>query len=217
MFPKFILVETNSSTCTSLIPSVETHHLPQSAKPFRSLYMTDMLVALFLNHDITTPYCFFSRDEKRTGRSILGWLKFLWWFNNRTLENIYLILIFVQGPFCIKLCVARNIQMQCELTFFTGTSKNNATYVLCKTNIRSWYHKKICIFCNKIWFALTHVSCYSVSVNQNVIIIINWLTNITYKYSNYKFTNKLITTTDKNWENVNIKFVNISYWKHYSF
>jgi len=62
------------------------------------------------------------------------------------------ILIFVQGPFCIKLCVARNIQMQCELTFFIGTSKNNAIYVLCKTNMRSWYQNKICIFCNKIWF-----------------------------------------------------------------
>jgi len=125
--------------------------------------------------------------------------------------------IFVQGPFCIKLCVARNIQMQCELTFLIGSSKKNAIYVLCKTNMRSWYHKKICIFCNKIWFALTHVSCYSVSVMQNIIIIINWLTNITYKYSNYKFTNKLITTTDKKWENVNIKFVNISYWKQYLF
>jgi len=34
LFPKFILVETNSSTCTSLIPSVETHHLPHSASHF---------------------------------------------------------------------------------------------------------------------------------------------------------------------------------------
>jgi hypothetical protein len=38
-----------------------------------------------------------------------------------------------------------------------------------------------------------------------------------YKYSNYKFTNKLITTIDKNEKNVNIKFVNISYRKQYSF
>jgi len=42
--------------------------------------MTDMLVALVLNRNITTPYCFFSRDEERTGRLILGWLKFLWCF-----------------------------------------------------------------------------------------------------------------------------------------
>jgi hypothetical protein len=198
LFPQFILVGTNSSICIALIPSVETQHLPHSAKSFRSLYMTDMLVALFLNHNITTPYCFFSRDEKRTGRSILGWLKFLWCFNNRTLENINLYSNLCSRPILYKTLCCQEYS-NAMWTFFIGTSKNNAIYVLCKTNMWSWYHNKIYVFCNKIWFALTHASCYSVSVMQNIIII-NWLINITYKYSNYKFTNKLITTIDKKWE-----------------